>query len=138
MLLDTTVTIKVKISVQDDRPERCAAACPYGRADRCALYRETKPTAGRRVAQCVLDTPVSNTPDTPEYAHIRSPHLFNKQQIEDIYAEPILDPAARARLALKWRDERKIRSRSSYTIADTEVYGYGPDVGNGFFAYPLP
>jgi len=137
MLLETTVTINVKISVQDGKPDRCSPACPYGRADRCALYREQKPSGGRRVIRCVKDTPVKQTPDTPEYAHIRSPHLFTAEQLEDIYAEPTLDSEARRRLALKWRDVRKIRPRSSYTIADTEVLGYGPSEDGGFFVYSL-
>ena len=137
MLIDTTVSINVKISVQDDKPERCAAACPYGRADRCALYREQKPSGGRRVIRCVLDTPVTQTPAGHESAHIRSPRLFTADQLADIYAEPILDSETRDRLARKWRDERKIRPKSSSTIADTDVYGYGPTGDGGFFSYQL-
>lgn len=134
MLIETTVSIKVNINVSDEDPRSCGK-CPFIRAGRCALYRLERPDGVRRVAPCVRDTQYSSAPNEPAFYHVRDARHFNLLQLQDIVNEPTLDSATRSRLAEKWKTVDKIKQRSSYCVADTDVYGYGPTDNQGFFAY---
>lgn len=136
MQIETNVTIKVTITLAAEDARYCALTCAYRRSSRCALYRKDL-VVGRRVAECVRDTPVPTCPDKPEFAHVRDPRAFNLKQLEDIVAQAHLDDSAtRADLAKKWQHQDQIKPRTSFAASDADVYGYGPTDRNGFFPYP--
>jgi len=137
MKIETKVTITVTITVGAEDVRCCALTCAYRRAGRCGLYRKDL-AFGRRVAECLRDTPIADCPDLPEFAHVRDPRLFSLPQLADLAAQDNLgDAGVRGVLALKWKDQDRIPVRRSFAASDTDVHGYGPTDRNGFFYYPV-
>lgn len=150
MILEAEVQIKTTVCIDDTDGRLCGSGCQFRRSAsgsfKCVLYREETPQ-GRRCASCVRDVRLpQHQGDAPEYRHLsglvyaqhlrhKEGRLFELAQLRDIVAEPVLDRAARERLARKWK-EAGIKPARSFCAADCDVEGYGPTDSSGFFAYP--